>query len=487
MFSETVAFVPVRSSHTIVLLALCLVVGLVAVSGSAAVPDARITVDTVDVTPGDPVVVERTRLNVTVSNSGGSPDAANVTEVRLLDADGAVLDTSTAPGALSPGDDLETALWTRFQEPGEHRLTVEVVATEPVPDDDDADESDPPVVRVERDVVVDVEPMASVVDLRARALSPADLETDDDDGNVQVDGVNGIDGLLGGGGGGLDVEDGSEPVTAMDAPVAVTVVNTGTVTADRIHVTASGTNVSPGSSTADPETDGSSAAADDGSASGPVEAGPFVVEDVAPGAERRVVVDLGSLDRRSTVTFTAKFRSNVGPPDGNGASRTATAELSYPPREGRPVLTGANVSRAGNGAVTVDANVGNTGAAELSGVVVSVLDAPGVEATPAGEGYFVGSIAPDDFVPVEIRATADATTAETVPVRIAYTDRGIRYAEIVEVEAPKRTDESEDDADAGAVNALGGVGWSRPLVGGLAIVVLGLVAAGGALRYRRDV
>ena len=463
MFRESVPFAPVRSSHTTALLAICLVVGLVAVGGSAAVPDARITVDAVDVTPSDPVVVERTRLNVTVSNSGGSPDAANVTEVRLLDADGAVLDVSTAPGALSPGDDLETALWTRFQEPGEHRLTVEVVATEPVPDDAD-EESDPPVVRVERDVVVDVEPMASVVDLRVRALSPADLETDDDE-NVQVDGVNGIDGLLGGGGGDLDVEDGSEPVTAMDAPVAVTLVNTGTVGADRVTLTAAG----------------------DGSASGSVEAGPFVVEDVAPGEERRVVVDLGSIDRRSAVTFTARFRSTVGPPDGNGASRTATAELSYPPREGRPTLTGANVTRTADGAVTVDANVGNAGAAELSGVVVSVLDAPGVEATPAGEGYFVGSIAPDDFVPVEIRATANATTAETVPVRIAYTDRGIRYVEVVEVEAPKRTDENEDDSGAGVMSALGGAGWDRPLVGGAAVVVLGLVAAGGALRYRRDV
>ncbi|WP_241964384.1 hypothetical protein [Halorubrum sp. 48-1-W] len=461
-----------RSSHTIALLAVCLVAGLVAVSGSAAVPDARITVDTVDVTPNDPVVVERTRLNVTVSNSGGSPDAANVTEIRLLDADGAVLDASTAPGALSPGDDLETALWTRFQEPGEHRLTVEVVATEPVPDDaddadesDDADDADPPVVRVERDVVVDVEPMASVVDLRVRALSPADLETDDDDGNVQVDGVNGIDGLLGGGGGDLDVEDASEPVTAMDAPVAVTIVNTGTVAADRVTLTAAG----------------------DASASGSVEAGPFVVEDVAPGEERRVVVDLGSIDRRSAVTFTARFRSTVGPPDGNGASRTATAELSYPPREGRPTLTGANVTRTANGAVTVDANVGNAGAAELSGVVVSVLDAPGVEATPAGEGYFVGSIAADDFVPVEIRATANATTAETVPVRIAYTDRGIRYAEVVELEVPRRTDGSEDDSGAGIVSTLDGIGWDRPLVGGVAVVVLGLVAVGGALRYRRDV
>ncbi|MFC5279284.1 hypothetical protein ACFPM1_11040 [Halorubrum rubrum] len=446
--------------------------GLAVVGGGAAVPDARITVDDVGVTPGDPVVVERTRLNVSVANSAGSPDAANVSEVRLLDEDGTLLDVSTAPGALSPGDALDTELWTRFQEPGEHRLTVEVVATEPVPDEADGDDgaetdgeaADPPVVRVERDVVVDVEPTVSVVDLRARALSPADLETDGDDEGVQVGGVDDVDGLLGGGGG-LDVAEGeSDPAATMDAPVAVTVVNTGTVAADRVSVNASSTESSS------------------------IEAGPFVVEDVAPGEERRVVVDLGSIDRRATVTFTATFRSSVGPPDDTGASRTATARLSYPPHEGRPVLTGANVTRAGGGEVVVDANVGNAGDAELSGVVVSVLDAPGVEATPAGEGYFVGSVASDDFVPLEIRTTANATVAETVPVRIAYTDRGIRYAETVELEMPEASGGGEDESAGGTVSVLGGIGGDRLRLGGLAVVVaFGFVAGGAALRYRRDV
>lgn len=61
---------------------------LAAVGEATAVPDARITIDGVDLSSTEPTVGERTTLNLTVTNSGGSPAAANVTSVRLLDTDG---------------------------------------------------------------------------------------------------------------------------------------------------------------------------------------------------------------------------------------------------------------------------------------------------------------------------------------------------------------------------------------------------------------
>ena len=463
--------------RTSALLFACLI-ALAAVGGVTAVPDARITVDAAGVTPGEPVVGERTTVNATVSNSAGSPDAAEVTAVRLLDADGDVLDEAAAPGALSPGDDLETELYTRFENPGEHRLTVVVVAEEAVGDDEDED--DPSEVRVERDLFVDVQPAERAVDLRVRARSPADFETESDDGGVNVDG---IDGILGGGGGGLDTTD-EEPAaaaTAMDSPVAVTVVNTGTVPAERVSLTAAGV------ATGEAATDADSAATPNGSDAAPVTMGPFVVEDIAPGEERQVIVDLGTLDRRSNVTFTAAFRSATAPPDADEPLRTATATLVYPPRQGRPTVTDASVTTVGDDQMAIDANIGNAGDADLTGVSVTVVDAPGVTPTPAGEGYFVGSVGSDEFVPFELQTTANATVADTVPLRIEYTDRGVRYVETVELEAPEPPAD-DDDSAVGSLGALGGNAGvaSLPVVGGV-VALLGLVVAGAVVRRRRHV
>jgi len=284
------------------------VVAAFAVGGATAVPDTRITVSGVDAAPSEPSVGERVELNLTVSNSGGSPAAADVTDIRLLDGR-ETLDEASASGALSAGDSLDATLWTRFNEPGEKRLTVEVVAEQSTADE---------TVTVRRDVVVDVRPAEVALDLRTRAIDPDDLQSDDDGENA----AGGIEGILGGGGGGLNAAD-DEPASApaADSPVAVTVVNTGTTTADRVSLTAAGTAV-----------DGEA-----GSESAPtVDVGPFVVEDVAPGEERRVIVDLGPLDRRSTVTITAAFRSGADAPDADGADRAAESAVTYPVRGGRP-------------------------------------------------------------------------------------------------------------------------------------------------------
>ncbi|WP_299333383.1 CARDB domain-containing protein [Haloplanus sp.] len=447
---------------SLTLLALLGVVG-----AATAVPDARVGIDQVEVSSGEPAVGERTSLNVTISNSGGSPAAANVTSVRLYDTarDGDPRDEATTVGALSAGDTTTVVLWTRFDEPGAHRLTVEVVAEQEATDDED----DGGTVTVTRDVIVDVQPAEVALDLRTRALAPEDLQRDNDDQSGGQINVGGIDGILGGGGG-LQAgdDDESDSAASADSPVAVTVVNTGTATADRVSLTAVGTSADPG---------GGADAASNG-ADPTVAVGPFVVEDLAPGEERRVVIDLGPLDERSNVTVSATFRSELDAAAGASANRTATSSLLYPTREGRPSVTDATVRTTGDGEVRIDANLGNAGTGELTGVIVSVTGADGVEPTPAGQEYFVGTVAAGDFVAFDLQTAANASVADAVPIRIAYTERGVRYTETVTVALPEPDDGSDTEASTvGTLETIGIVG----LIGG------GGIAIAGSVIRRRDV
>ncbi len=485
------------SMRTAAVLGVCLAL-TAGIGGVVGVPDARITIDALDASTTEPVVGERTSVNVTVANSAGSPAAANVTEVRLLDADGETRDVAVGPGALSPGDDLDVALRTRFEDPGERQLTVEVVADEPADDDGD-DET----VRVRRDFVVDVQPASVAVDVRARALADDELRPDDEGDDIDV---GGIDGIIGGGGGGLDTGDDGDRTEPMDSPVAVTVVNTGTVPAERVHVTAAGDAVDDGSLA-----DGTPA----------VETTPFVVENVAPGEERRVVVDLGPIDRRTNVTLSATyFAANVtgdgadagdgddadgandtddaddGAATALGAERHTETTLHYPPRDGDPVVTDATVTRIDGGTgdgdgdgiavVNVDANLGNVGDRAIEGVVVGVGEASGVDPTPAGGEYFIGSVGDGEFVPFELEARANVSSAETVPIRIEYTDRGVRYVETAHVDLGGAGAGDDAGGTLGTLGSAGGLGSSSVTIVFALVGVLGATAAGAVLR-RRDV
>lgn len=447
--------------------------GAFAVGGAAAVPDARITVGAVGVAPSDPAVGERTALNVTVSNSGGSDAAANVTEVRVRDADGDVLDSVRGVGALSAGDSLDATLWTTFEEPGEKRLTVEAVANQSTTGE---------FVTVSRDTVIEVRPTEVSLDLRTRALDPEDLQTEENGQNPAADlGVGGIQGIFGGGGGGLDANDGAqgeESPPVADSPVAVTVVNTGTTTADRVSLRAVGTAVETGE-------DGDAGDADDADGDGveTVDVGPFVVEDVAPGEERRVIVDLGPLDRRSAVTVSAAFRADTDQRNDRGADRTAESTVLYPVREATPTVTDATVRETADGGVAVDANLGNAGSGEMTGAVVSVGDAPGVEPTPAGGEYFVGSLSGSDFVGFELETAVNASVAEEIPIRVTYTERGVRYTETLTVAAPEPDEEGDDGGTLGRIG-VAGVGSAGALASALAVVGLA-GAVGVAVRSGR--
>ncbi|MDB2238006.1 CARDB domain-containing protein [Halorubrum ezzemoulense] len=451
---------PTRTTAALLaaLTVLSVVGGGFAVGGAAAVPDARITLTEVGVSPGAPTVDERATLNVTVSNSGGSDAAANLTTVRVRDADGDVLDSASGVGALSAGDSLDATLWTTFREPGEKRLTVEVVANQSTSGE---------FVTVSRDVVFEVRPTEVALDLRTRALDPEDLRSDDESESATGDlGIGGIQGIFGGGGG-LDTGDGGQGEAsppAVDSPVEVTVVNTGTTAADRISLRAVG-------------------AAVDGDGAETVDVGPFVVEGVAPGEERRVIVDLGPLDRRSDVTVTAAFRADTDRRNDRGADRSAESTVTYPVREATPTVTDATVRETADG-VVVDANLGNAGSGEMTGAVVSVGDAPGVAPTPAGGEYFVGTLGASDFVGFDVTTAANVTVAEEIPIRVTYTERGVRYTETFSVAAPEpATDDRDGGGTLGRLGA-GGLGTVGTVASGLALVGLA-GAVGVAVRTGR--
>jgi len=427
--------------RTLLLLLGCLAC-LTAVAG--AVPDARLTVDALEVDDREPVAEERVGVNVTVANSAGSPAAVNVTDVRLL-VDGEERTVARAPGALSPGDDLSLRLWTRFADPGEHRVTV-VVDGELPPND----EGDRETVSVRQSTVVDVRPREAAVSVRARALSEEERRQQNEGSSPELG--SDVTGILGGAGG--DDSGSDADVEPMDSPVAVTVVNTGTVAAERVVIV--------------PVVDDE-------------EGPPFAAPAVAPGEEERVVVDLGPVADRANVTLEARYVAD-------GAAGVAGTALDYPPRDGDVVVTGAAFDAAEDGTVTLSANLGNVGDRPVEGVVVRLGAADGV--TPAAEGrdYFVGEVGASDFVPFELTAAVNATRADGIPIVVEYTDRGVRYTETVVIayEPPA------EDEGGGAAVGQGGVpgrvsapdGVTAPALA-LAAGLTGLVAAG--LLRRRDV
>lgn len=144
-------------------------------------------------------------------------------------------------------------------------------------------------------------------------------------------------------------------------------------------------------------------------------------------------------------------------------------------------MTDATVRETAGDGIVVDANLGNAGGGEMTGVVVSIGDAPGVNPTPAGGEYFVGTLGASDFVGFDLETTANATAAEEIPIRVAYTERGVRYTETLTVAAPA----TDDDRDAGlTVGRIGAGGLGSAVAVGF--TVLGLAGAlGVAVRTGR--
>ncbi len=489
---------------------------------AGAVPDARLTVSDVAVSPGTPVTGAPVTVSVTVSNGGGSPDAVEISEVRLVE-DGDVLARSLDPGSLSPGGTLTVPLTLRFGDSGVRDLTVQVVGSDQ--DDERVEarrplalvvESAPPLVELNatefvaesrtdvpvtvsnpttdalRNVVVSLSTPNGEALVARRTVASLDAGTEaalnfsvrpasagdstlrvtvdyttasgtratetydhpvrvdslDDDVGVRVTtlppeeeqeqpaaGQLGV--LLGGaaGGGGETTRDREGEGEA--ARVSVTVTNFGNAPISRVVATPR--IVGSGSETTLPRVG--------------------VPGPLAPGEEATVTVPL---ERAPGGDLFVDVSYDVGT-----GSSTATGRFDFRPQTGAVRLTGVDLT-VDEGVLTIAGNAGNVGRGSVTGLVVSVGDAPGVTPAYPQRDYFIGTVEGSEFAPFELTARVDAN-ASSVPVVVTYTVDGDTREERVDL--PLSGVERDDQQDRRAPLTLW-VGVGVVIMAAAAVVVV---------------
>ncbi len=460
-------------------IALLLVVLLIGTAGMTAavtaVPDARITVSDVTVSPDAAHANERVTVEATITNSAGSPDPVSLNSVELLArgpgidsrpftslTDTEVRDELTGLGALSPGDSVTITLTTQMESPGEYQFLVRADGQGPEEDVDveveneSTGENETVTRTIEEDVTAQqrttVTLLPATVDLDVRALpleeaiaTGSGSQEDGEDG-----GGAGAAGALGGGNiqdiigqNVANVQNTEESPPPAESPVLVTLSNAGTVEAERIVVT-------------------------------PVIAGEegtsFVTQNVPAGEQTQVMIDLGTVDSRNEVTLRVDYDTALG-------VKQTTTQLTYPPRGGDIRVTDANLEvvgpAEGGSRVRITANIGNAGSGELGGTIASVEAAEGVRPVYPARSFFIGTVGSDDFVATELTAVVNASTATEIPVQVTYIDRGVEYTETITLPYNPAEAESEDGTS--------GISLLTP---GIALLTLTVLGVGGVLRRR---
>jgi len=406
-------------------LSLCVLLLAPAVS---AVPDARITVEEVEVSDTTPDPGDIVTFSVTLTNSAGSPSAVDIDRLQLRERDGgpfesvdrATANVRSGVGALSPGDSTTVSLTASFEEVGQERLDVYVRG----------EDENRGVVTVRRPVDVfvggvDVEEATTDVGVDARFIEqPTDEEEGGDD----------LSDIVGGGGLGTDDIEGEE--VERDDVFEVRVTNFGNVEVRDAVVT--------------PSADGETLPR-------------IAVGDIGSFGEETVTFEPSAV-RPTTYEFEVGYRSG-------GNTETATYSVDYVPDTARLTVTGVSMERDGDGAVVVTGNVGNVGSAEARGTVVSVGEAEGVAPVYPSADDFVGTVPESDFTFFEL--TADVDDASHVPVDVRYTTEGEEAVESFELGVDV-TETETDEANG-----------TSPLVYVAAGVVLVVVLTVAVWRSRR--
>lgn len=393
-----------------------------AVPVAADVPDARLVVSDVSVTPPAPAPGNTTTVEFTVENSAGSSTGVNVSRVALRDRTGTsptVYEEARRVGALSVGDDVTLELATAFEEAGVHELELVVEAVE---EDDES-------VLVTRPVTVvvggvDAAGVADDVQVDARTVDPSELEEENQQLNVGL----GANDVLSNGQ--SEEDDQQRPRTPL---VRVEVTNFGTAAARDVVVepSANGTDLPR-----------------------------LAVADVAPGETETALFDPREFDEPTRFAFVANYTL--------GTERsTSETTFQYRPNRGRIVLTDVDMVRKGD-RLEVTGNAANPGLGEVNGATVAVGESVGVDPAYPARSYFVGTVPGSEFVRFDLAATVDPANATTVPVTVSYLADGRSYERTVELAYDPRTpSDGSDDSNVplGAVGAAGVVG-SLLLVGG---------------------
>jgi len=388
----------------------------------ADVPDARLVVSDVTVSPEAPEPGNTTTVEFTVENSGGSATAVAVERVALQDRDryGAVHAEADDVGSLSVGDSVTLELATAFSDPGVEELEL-VVETETEGDED---------VTVTRPVTVvvggvDAAGVEDDVQVDARTVLPSELE---DDENLNVDLGADAGGLLGDGG-----DDGEDPELRTPL-VRIEVTNFGEGTARRVAVTPS---------------------------AGEETLARLAVPDVEPGESETVLFDAGDFEDPTAIEFEAAYE--IGSRD-----NTSTTTLEYRPNRGDITVTDVDMA-LDNGTVTVTGHAANVGLGEVNSAVVSLGETDHVEPTYPAREYFVGTVPESQFVRFDVTADVDHENATTVPVTVSYLADGDPYERTVELEYDARVESSGDDGSSVPLSLVGALVGSATLGFGAAL------------------
>lgn len=501
------------------LLALSALAG--AAGPAAAVPDARLAVSDVTVTPETATVGAQVVVDATLRNSAGSPAAVEVRTVQLRDDDG-VRVAAEDVGSLSSGDTLAVPLATTFEEPGARTLTLRVVGedadgdrvtvTRPVPV---TVEQAPPQVSVRtgpaavdsptsvavtvgnpttapaRDVAVRLaEPLGTanrstgfVPALDAGEEAVVNLSTVPDAAGERTLGVvvaytdaSGVEREITRETGvsvaphepDLGVEVRRQPMAEDDGGAAVPSGISGLIGGGT-----GGTTTRGGEETATPATAYTVEVTNFGS----VRAAAVVVtpvagnrtlprqrldEPLAPGESGTVTVDLGRVRSHGPVEFRVNYRAGT-----RDAATTYT--LDYRPEVPSLELTDVNVARSENGSIQISGNLVNVGRGPAQGVVVGVVREGNVTPTYPARRYFVGEIDGSDFAPFDLTARATGRV-EDVTVRIVAREDGVESTRTVALPVPAADDRGGGGVPSGLLfglavglplAALVGIGWRR--------------------------
>jgi len=480
----------------------------VVVSG---VPDARLTVDSVSVSPGTPTAGEPLTVEATVASSVGSTDAVTIDSVTLTDGDEDLAEASGI-GALSPGDSVDAPLTTRLQEPGEYNLFIEVHGTD----------ADGESVEVTRPVTVVVESGGPAIELTPETAvngtisevstvvaNPTEVPLRNiivsyrGEGIVSLDDNQVIPRLAPGEEttveGAIRPEQAGE--TELQAIISYTTPAGTTATRTRFReltVDPLEPDVSIRISTAAPaedsdngigvdvpglttgnsqETDSETGAwvtvANVGNApistvrlDGQTRDRPLPVQPVAnslaPGEEETVQAPL---ERIGTAGLTFNATYTVA-----GAREETSVSLGELANRGSIRVTSIDVEIDGEDA-TISGDVGNPGGEPVSGVVVGIDDAEWVgPAYPAGD-FFLGEIDGNSFAPFELTATVDENATQ-VPLSVEYQVEGDQRTETVQFPVP----------DTGSEDGGSSVSW---LVVFLMIVSASAIGIVAVVNYRK--
>lgn len=403
---------------------------------AADVPEARLVVSDVTVTPSAPDPGNTTTVEFTVENSAGSSTGVNVSGVRLRDrtaVDPEVYVEAANVGALSVGDDVTLELATAFDSAGVHDLEIVVETTT-------EDGSSVVVTRPVTVVVggVDAAGITDDVQIDARMVDPSELQDDE-----QVDVGIGAEDILGTAtGNGGESDDDEQPRSSL---VRIEVTNFGTATARDVVVVPSADGETPSR---------------------------LAVADVAPGESETALFDPSEFDEPTQFAFTANYTLGTD-------RKTSETTFEYRPNRGRILLTDVDMVLK-DGRLEVTGNAANPGLGEVGGATVAVGEATGVEPAYPARSYFVGTIPGSEFVRFDLTAAVDNANATTVPVTVTYLADGRSYERTVELEYdPRRPDDADGDSGvplgvigtlgaAGSVLVVGAslVGWRRWYRGG---------------------